>query len=98
MTQEGPFLKVPEVAVLLRTDATTVRRRIREGELEATKPCGQYLVTQAALERFLERARVRVTQTPPAARPQRTEPVLPAPPTGRAPGGSFRSRLKEEAA
>src|SRR3954447_10807794 len=37
---EDRLLKVDEVAQLLRTDPATVRRKIREGCLDATKPCG----------------------------------------------------------
>lgn len=98
MTDQGRFLKVHEVAELLRTDESTVRRRIRDGELEATKPCGQYLVTEQAVADFLERARVSAVRPAPATRAPRAEPTLPPPPTGRAPGGSFRSRRRREAA
>lgn len=96
MTQEGPFYKVPEVAAMLRTDESTVRRRIRAGELDAVRPFGQYLVSQAAIDRFLARARVR--PVPPPSQPHDAVPALPPPPVGRAPGGSFRARRRREAA
>ena len=62
MTHDGHLLKVDEVAALLRTDPSTVRRKIRQGELAASKPCGQYLVSQGAVELFLDRARVAVAR------------------------------------
>jgi excisionase family DNA binding protein len=95
VTADARLLKVPEVAQRLRCDEATVRRKIREGTLPATKPCGQYLVAEDDLVAFLEGSVVR---SRPAPRSQRAEPTLPPPPTGRAPGGSFRSRRRREAA
>ena len=40
MTHDGHLLKVDEVAALLRTDPSMVRRKIRQGEIAASKPCG----------------------------------------------------------
>jgi excisionase family DNA binding protein len=91
------LLKVTEVAERLRTDPSTVRKKIRSGELAATKPCGHHLVAESEVQRFLERSRVRpptTTTGPPSPRPA---PTMPAPPTGRPSRGSFRARRRETA-
>jgi excisionase family DNA binding protein len=96
---DGRLLTVDEAAEQLRTDPSTVRRLVRRGELEATKPCGRYLIPEGAVAELLERARVQPSPSePPAPRPRRSAPALPPPPTGRAPGGSFRDRRRREAA
>lgn len=92
------LLKVSEVAERLRTDPSTVRKKIRAGELVATKPCGHHLVAESEVERFLERSRVRPPTTTSKPAGPRPEATMPAPPTGRPARGSFRARRKRETA
>lgn len=44
-----------EIANLLKISVPTVRRLIREGELEAVPVGKQYRITQEALDKFLSR-------------------------------------------
>jgi excisionase family DNA binding protein len=91
------LLKVAEVAKRLRTDPSTVRKKIRAGALVATKPCGHHLVAESEVERFLERSRVVPQTTTSKPRAPRPEATMPAPPTGRPARGSFRARRRETA-
>lgn len=91
------LLKVAEVAKRLRTDPSTVRKKIRSGALAATKPCGRHLVAESEVERFLERSRVVPTTTTTKPRAPRADATMPAPPTGRPARGSFRARRRETA-
>ena len=54
-THEKPLLHVKEAAALLDVDASTVRRAIHSGRLQAVRlgPSGRYRVRREALEEFL---------------------------------------------
>ena len=49
------FLKLEEVALLLKTSVKTVRRRIANGELQSFKEGGRVCVLESELQGYLRR-------------------------------------------
>lgn len=88
------LLTLLQVAELVQLDETTVRRAIKRGDLEASKPCGQIRVHPDAVERWLDENKIVPPVDVPRA-PAPRAPRLTAMPVGPQ-RGSFREKVREE--
>lgn len=52
-SQQEPLLKVSEVARLARCSQRTILRAIHDGELQASKPAGRWLVPRVAFDAWM---------------------------------------------
>lgn len=51
---ETRYLTLKEVEVLTHISVFSLRKKIRDGELKASKPCNRYLISIADLQNFIE--------------------------------------------
>lgn len=89
------LLTVPEVAGIVQLDETTVRRAIRRGDLQASKPCGQLRIHPDALDAWLDETRVeRPVQISRAPAPRAPRPTTLSP-VGVS-RSSFRDKVRQQ--
>ena len=70
------FYTLPEIADILRCSVPTIRRRIKAGTLRAVKNGGVYLISELALNSYLQTSETSVNDIPATstdAPPQPTE-------------------------
>ena len=70
------FYTLPEIADILRCSVPTIRRRIKAGTLRAVKNGGVYLISESALNSYLQTSETSVNDIPATstdAPPQPTE-------------------------
>lgn len=91
----GRLLTVAQVAAQVQLDETTVRRAIRRGELEASKPAGQIRIAADAVDRWLEETKVLPPVDVPRA-PKPRAPRISRPSSGPTSGSSFRDKVRNE--
>ena len=74
----SPYLTVQEVAELTRCEHRTVRRAIREGELQASLIGGRWIVKDTAVEEWIDgcanERRPALTPSPARRLPPKREP------------------------
>lgn len=90
-----PLLTVAQVSELVQLDETTIRRAIKRGELQASKPAGQIRIAPDDVDQWLEATRVEPQTIAPA--PRITAPSAPRAPRPAHPAaGSVRARLRAD--
>ena len=70
------FYTLPEIADILRCSIPAIRRRIKEGKLKAVKNGRAYIVSQSALDSYLQTSETSINDIPAVATdapPQPTE-------------------------
>lgn len=92
------LLTVLQVAEHVQLDETTVRRAIRRGDLEASKPCGQLRIHPDAVTDWLEQTKVERPVTIARAPAPRAPRPVPAPVQGSRSSFRDKTRQRREAA
>jgi excisionase family DNA binding protein len=96
--QEGPggspmLLTLSEASERVRLSPWALRRAIKRGELDASKPAGRIRISEQAIADWL-----KLTRVEPEVEPTREAPPLPASSTlSAAQADSFRARLRRNA-